>query len=93
MALANQAAGRTLGFVNPVLYAKAGSAAYHDVVNPASTVAAVRNDYVNQVDASDGITTSLRTMNQTLSLQTTPGWDDVTGVGTPTSAFLSAIGH
>jgi subtilase family serine protease len=93
MALANQAAGRTLGFVNPVLYAKAGSAAYHDVVNSSSTVAAVRNDYVNQVDASDGITTSLRTMNQTLSLQTTPGWDDVTGVGTPTSAFLSAIGH
>jgi subtilase family serine protease len=93
MALANQAAGRTLGFVNPVLYAKAGSAAYHDVVSPSSTVAAVRNDYVNQVDASDGITTSLRTMNQTLSLQTTPGWDDVTGVGTPTSAFLSAIGH
>jgi subtilase family serine protease len=92
MALANQAAGRELGFVNPLLYAKAGSAAYHDVVNPASTVAAVRNDYLNSVDASAGITTSLRTMNQTLSLQTTPGWDDVTGLGTPTSAFLSSIG-
>jgi subtilase family serine protease len=93
MALAQQAAGHTLGFANPLFYALAGSSAYHDVVNPASTVAAVRNDYVNQVDASDGITTSLRTMNQTLSLQTTPGWDDVTGVGTPAGAFLSAISH
>jgi hypothetical protein len=27
-------------------------------------------------------------MNQTLSLKTTPGYDDVTGVGTPTAAYL-----
>jgi subtilase family serine protease len=92
MALANQAAGHPLGFVNPLLYSTAGSSAYTDVVNPASTVAAVRKDFVNQVDASDGISTSLRTMNQTLSLHTTPGWDDVTGLGTPTSTFLSTIG-
>jgi hypothetical protein len=31
MALANQAAGKTLGFVNPLLYANAGSGAHHDV--------------------------------------------------------------
>jgi hypothetical protein len=28
-------------------------------------------------------------MNQTLSLQTTPGYDDVTGLGTPTAAILT----
>src|SRR5206468_7364689 len=44
MALANQAAGRTLGFVNPLLYGLAGSTAYTDVVNPASTVAVVRTN-------------------------------------------------
>ena len=93
MALANQAAGRDLGFVNPLLYSKAGSSAYHDVTSPASTVATVRTNYVNSVDASDGLSYVLRTANQTLSLQTTPGWDDVTGLGSPTSSFLQALSH
>lgn len=53
----------------------------------------MRNDYANQVDASGGIATSLRTMNQTRSLNTTPGWDDVTGLGTPRAPFLSIISH
>ena len=51
----------------------------------------VRVDYVNSVDASDGTTASLRTENQTLSLPTTPGYDDVTGLGRPTAALLSAL--
>src|SRR5258708_8858948 len=32
-------------------------------------------------------------MNQTLSLQTTPGYDDVTGLGTLTDSFLRALSH
>src|SRR5215469_1185912 len=91
MALANQAAGSPLGFINPLLYSHAGTSAFTDVVSPSSTVAMVRVDYVNGVDASGGTTTSLRTANQTLSLATTPGWDDVTGLGTPTAALLSAL--
>lgn len=51
----------------------------------------VRVDYVNGVDSTNGTTTSLRTANQSLSLATTPGWDDVTGLGTPTAALLSAL--
>ena len=94
MALANQAAGHTLGFVNPLLYSLAGSSAFTDVVSPASTVAVVRTNYVNGVDASNGLAFRLRTMNQTLSLQTTPGWDDVTGLGTPGADFLAKLsGH
>jgi subtilase family serine protease len=93
MALANQAAGRDLGFVNPLLYSKAGSSAYHDVTSPASTVATVRTNYNNSIDASDGLSYVLRTANQTLSLKTTPGWDDVTGLGSPTSSFLQALSH
>jgi subtilase family serine protease len=92
MALADQAAGTPHGFVNPLLYSLAGSGAYHDIVDPASTVAVVRTNFKNGVDASDGLSYVLRTMNQTLSLHTTPGWDDVTGLGTPTSSFLSAVG-
>ncbi len=91
MALADQAAGHAHGFVNPALYDLAGSAAYTDIIDPASTVAVVRTNYVNSVDASGGLAYRLRTMNQTLSLDTTPGYDDVTGLGTPTSSFLSAL--
>lgn len=91
MALADQAAGHPHGFANPLFYNLAGSGSFRDVVNPAATVAVVRTNYVNGVDASDGLAYVLRTMNQTLSLQTTPGYDDVTGLGTPTSSFLAAL--
>ncbi|HEX6480019.1 MAG TPA: S53 family peptidase, partial [Ktedonobacteraceae bacterium] len=93
MALADQAAGHAHGFANPLFYKLAGSASFNDIVNPASTVAVVRTNFNNSVDASAGLSYRLRTMNQTLSLQTTPGYDDVTGLGTPTSSFLSALSH
>jgi subtilase family serine protease len=96
-ALANQArdaAGKAdLGFANPLLYSLNGSSAVTDVVDPASTVAAVRVNFVNGEDSSNGTSVILRTMNQTLSLHTTPGWDDVTGIGTPTSSFVGALSH
>lgn len=90
MALADQCAGQPHGFANPLFYSLAGSSAFTDIVNPASTVAVVRTNFVNSVDASNGLAYRLRTMNQTLSLQTTTGWDDVTGLGTPAAGFLSA---
>jgi subtilase family serine protease len=93
MALADQAAGHRHGFANPLFYGLAGNAAFKDIVNPASTLAVVRTNYNNGVDESGGLNYRLRTLNQTLSLQTTPGYDDVTGLGTPTSAFLSALSH
>ena len=96
-ALANQArdaAGKSdLGFANPLLYSLNGSSAVTDIVDPASTVAAVRVNFNNGEDATSGTTVILRTMNQTLSLRTTPGWDDVTGIGTPTSSFVGALSH
>jgi len=86
MALADQAQGSPHGFANPALYA--GSADFTDVTSPASTVAVVRTNFNNSVDATAGLSYRLRTANQTLSLETTPGWDDVTGLGTPTAALL-----
>jgi len=91
MALADQAAGHTHGFANPLFYSLAGSSAFTDVVSPASTVAVVRANYVNSIDASAGVVYRLRTMNQNLSLTSTPGYDDVTGLGTPTSSFLNSL--
>ncbi|GHO62770.1 serine protease [Ktedonobacter sp. SOSP1-52] len=93
MALADQAAGHPHGFANPLLYSLAGTASFTDIVSPVSPVAVVRANYVNSVDASAGTAYALRTMNQTLSLQTTPSYDDITGLGTPTKTFLSALSH
>jgi subtilase family serine protease len=86
MALADQSIGKPHGFANPVFYGHPG--AFTDVVSPASTVAAVRTNYVNSIDVSGGLSYVLRTANQTLSLHTTPGYDDVTGLGSPTAAIL-----
>jgi subtilase family serine protease len=86
MALADQATGSPHGFANPLFYSHPG--AFTDVVSPKSTIAVVRSNYNNGVDATGGLNYSLRTMNQTLSLKTTPGYDDVTGLGTPTPALF-----
>jgi subtilase family serine protease len=92
MALADQAHGAPHGFLNPLLYAKlANSSALHDIVSPTQTVAVVRSDYANSIDPSGGINYTLRTMNQTESLLSAPGYDDTTGLGTPTSSFLSSL--
>jgi subtilase family serine protease len=92
MALADQRAGRRHGFANPALYGRYGTGAYRDVFAPLAPIAVVRNDYVNSVDATDGTTTKLRTFDQTGTLHTTAGYDDVTGVGTPNGQqFLDAL--
>ncbi len=91
MALSDQAAGAPHGFANPVFYAHAG--AFTDVTSPASTVAVVRTNYNNSIDASAGLSYRLRTANQTLSLKTTPGYDDVTGLGSPTASILTLPTH
>jgi len=90
MADVQQAVGHDLGFVNPLLYSVAGSDGYHDIVDPAHTMATARADWNNEVDASDGRSISLRTMNFTGTLHTTPGYDDVTGLGTPNMPNLVA---
>jgi subtilase family serine protease len=94
MALADQAGGTRHGFANPLFYARAGSSLFKDIVNPTSQLADVRNDYVNGVDATDGISTSLRSFNTTGTIATRPGYDDVTGVGSPNGqSFLDGIAN
>src|SRR5438094_4131789 len=87
MALADQAKGSPHGFANPVFYAHA--AAFYDVRHMSGAV--VRVNYVNSVDASNGLQYRLRTFDQGLSLKTTAGWDDITGLGTPTRSFIGAL--
>lgn len=92
VAVANQVKGGNLGFLNPRIYKLAGTNAFHDVSLQGVTDAVVRVDYINGFDASGGLRTSLRTLNQTGTIFTRKGYDDVTGVGSPNGvAFLLAM--
>jgi subtilase family serine protease len=92
MALADQAAGFAHGFANPAFYRLAGTAAYRDVMPAPSRIAAVRRDFVNGVNRKKGFDVSLRTLDMDASLRTGPGFDNVTGLGSPNGgAFINAL--
>lgn len=91
MALADQKAGYAHGFANPLFYAN--PTAFYDVLSIKTAVA--RRNYVNSVDASAGTADRLRTFDDysgSPTQHTNPGWDNVTGLGTPNSSFLNLIG-
>jgi len=87
MALADQASGSPHGFANPLFYSKPG--AFYDVLHVYGAV--VRANYNNSIDASAGTVYRLRTFDQGLSLKTTAGYDDMTGLGTPGASFIASI--
>lgn len=88
MAVADSLDHHHHGFVNPMLYASAGSSSVTDVTHVEGAVERV--DYANQVDASKGLIVSARKLDYPdLTIHTTPGYDNVTGVGSPSGpAFL-----
>jgi subtilase family serine protease len=89
MAVANQLDRFDHGFINPVLYQfTSRTRAINDVRH--ATGGVVRVDFVDGVDGTDGTTTSVRTFDfQGLAIHTAPGYDNVTGLGTPNGlAFL-----
>jgi subtilase family serine protease len=92
MALADQAAGFAHGFANPALYSIAGTGAFRDIVPSSTTLAAIRRDFVNGVNGRKGYKLSLRTLDRDSSLRTAPGFDNVTGLGSPNGAtFVNAL--
>jgi subtilase family serine protease len=120
MAVADQAAGGSLGFVNPLLYhvdsAGHSPAAIYDIL-PAGNQAVVRNDYLNGENAEEGILTSARILglegateyfceeeNEATgeceveieapeSLNAAPGYDSMTGIGSPGDQFIASLIH
>jgi subtilase family serine protease len=119
MADADQAAGGSLGFVNPLLYhLDAGgqnSGAFYDIL-PAGQQAVARNDYLNEENAEGGILTSARILGMegateyfckqvneetgeceveieeaTESLSAAPGFDSMTGIGSPGDQFIQEL--
>ncbi|GGO87838.1 S53 family peptidase [Wenjunlia tyrosinilytica] len=89
--------GVPIGFANPAVYDRYGTAAYHDVTDhplgAGRTLAVARRDYANGVDGSEGVITSLRTLGKDSSLKAVPGYDDVTGVGSPAAGYLKSYQH
>jgi subtilase family serine protease len=97
VAVADQLSHRPLGFINPLYYRMLGTRGLHDLVAPSSPLAQVRTDYANFLDNSEGKLFRLQTIDvQSSTLHDTPGYDNETGVGSPSGpAFFAeaASGH
>ncbi len=92
LADAIQNTGSAVGFINPLLYEKSGTSAITDVVNTPSPEATVRTNYTNNLNPSAGYTYLLQTVGVQTQIYTLPGYDDMTGVGTPNGVpFLNAM--
>ncbi len=100
-ALTSEAQHTRLGFANPRIYALARQqysgtssepAAFRDVTGEHDGAAVVRPDFINAVSPANGITYTVRSFDDDSSLATTTGWDDVTGVGSPSPAYYFATG-
>ncbi len=82
--LADQASGHAHGFLNPALYGLYGSSSFNDIVPSGRHRAVLRHRLL----PNGTIATLLRSLDRDSSLATTPGWDDVTGLGTPNADRL-----
>ena len=81
-AVASQHRRSAIGFANPLLYVLGlGRQVFHDVTAPAQPTAMMTQSGRN-----------LLTMGQDSSLTATRGYDDTTGLGTPTTALLLGEG-
>jgi subtilase family serine protease len=108
VATADQVSGISVGFINPTVYKlhSTSPGVIFDVV-PGGNQALVRNDFLNDLDASDGILTSIRSetyegveeycdatgscASRDVALTTTKGFDSMTGLGTPNAGFVLAL--
>jgi subtilase family serine protease len=87
---AQQAAGHPLGFADPAIYHRFGTAAYHDVTDQPlgpGYLAEVRNNYTDPSTKTGPLVTYLRTLGidgeGAAALPAIKGYDDSTGVGSP----------
>ncbi|MHB8449324.1 MAG: S53 family peptidase [Mycobacteriales bacterium] len=89
MALADQVAGHSLGYVTPALYSvyRRDRGAFRDIL-PNPPAAVVRVDYVDGSDAAQGTKTTLRSFGTIGTLHALPGYDDSTGLGSPVAPLL-----
>jgi subtilase family serine protease len=75
--------GRPIGFANPAIYRAAGTKAYTDV-----TAGGAGAKAVNLLPAYNGYPAIVFNFGDDGLLKATKGYDDATGVGTPSPAYL-----
>jgi subtilase family serine protease len=107
IARADGAAGHALGFLNPSLYGLYGhQGALYDIL-PAGKQDQSRADFANSIDDTQGFLYSTRIIDyegpqqfcnaggeckqRDLSLHAAPGYDNMTGLGSPGETFLSRL--
>ncbi len=90
-ALANQAAGQRLGFLNPALYDLAGDGVIRDIRPTRTPIANVVGYFNNGVNSRGGKSILLRTFDRDSSLRTKKGYDNVTGLGSPGADLIGAL--
>lgn len=93
VALANQAAGENLGFLNPALYALHGTSpgAYRDIVPAGDLGARVRTDHVDGATPAKGLRHVLKTFEAYESNVPARGYDTSSGLGAPSPSWLRAL--
>ena len=84
--------GKAVGFANPGIYALAGSSAFHDVNQPPAPVDTVTEGLQTNADNGQSLNGRLFEVGMDSSLVATPGYDDATGVGSPTANYIAEIG-
>jgi subtilase family serine protease len=86
--------GVALGFANPALYARYGTAAFHDVTDQplgqGVSFGVARNDYTDRQDPTSKVLTTYQTFGHNGPLHATAGYDDVTGVGSPAPGYVGS---
>jgi hypothetical protein len=88
-AVQSQKQHHPVGFANPAYYRAINTNKISDITAPKKPVLQVRANFVNGVDAADGRTFQLQTVDvQTTTIHSTRGYDAETGVGVPGPAFF-----
>jgi subtilase family serine protease len=96
---AQQAARHDIGFANPAIYARYGTSAFHDVTDHPlgpQQLFEVRNNYTDPYTKQGPLVTYLRVLGidgqGAAALPATRGYDDSTGVGSPSQYVQSFFG-
>lgn len=88
-ALKIQASGHGLGLLNPTIYTD--HSGFHDVTGAGIDAGAIRVDFVNGLDATNGYKYSVRSFNTAnTTLKVGNGWDSETGWGSARAGWLTA---
>jgi subtilase family serine protease len=91
VALANQAAGKNLGFLNPALYALNAKGAFRDIVPIGSLGSRVRTEHVDGATPAKGLKSVLKTFEAYDGNVPARGYDTSTGLGAPSTRWISLL--